>query len=64
MPARLLPFVFVLLVGVSANALAVDILVMGLFRDQAIVKIDGKQRALDRRVRTQNRHHHAQRLSK
>jgi aspartyl protease family protein len=34
-----------LLVG-STNALAVDIAVLGLFRNKAIVKIDGKQRIL------------------
>lgn len=40
---RFSPVILVLLLGFSANALAVDIVVMGLFRDKAIVKIDGKQ---------------------
>ncbi|WP_126456150.1 retropepsin-like aspartic protease family protein [Sulfuriflexus mobilis] len=38
--------VFALLFGLSANALAIDIIVMGLFRNKAIVKIDGKQHIL------------------
>jgi aspartyl protease family protein len=46
MLSRFSPVVFALLLGFSANALAVDIIVMGLFRNKAIVKIDGKQRIL------------------
>ena len=46
MLSRFSPVVYALLLGFSANALAVDISVMGLFRDKAIVKIDGKQRIL------------------
>jgi len=46
MLSRFSPVVFALLLGFSANALAVDIVVMGLFRNKAVIKIDGKQRIL------------------
>lgn len=46
MSSRLNPVIIVLLLGISTNALAVDIIVMGLFRNKAIVTIDGKQRVL------------------
>lgn len=46
MVSRFHLLVFALLLGFSANALAVDITVLGLFRNKAIVKIDGKQRIL------------------
>jgi len=43
---RIQPIVFMLLLGFSANVLAIDISVLGLFKNKAIVKIDGKQRVL------------------
>lgn len=46
MLVRINRVVLACLLGFSANALAVDIVVMGLFRNKAIVKIDGKQRIL------------------
>lgn len=46
MAARLNPVVFALLLGFSAEVLAIDIVVMGLFRNKAIVRIDGKQHVL------------------
>lgn len=39
-------FIFALLLVLSGTALAVDVVVMGLFRDKAIVRIDNKQRIL------------------
>ena len=46
MSSRFLLVSLTVLLGFAANALAIDIMVMGLFRNQAIVKIDGKQHIL------------------
>lgn len=43
---RIQLIVFMLLLGFSVNVLAIDISVLGLFKNKAIVKIDGKQRVL------------------